>query len=530
MSSVSVAQSSARGTLTLLIGNLLSTLLSTVTIIIFARLLGPGNYGVYTLAFVVPSILQLFVGLGVNTAVTRHVAFSLSTGNRAEAASMTRTAMVFCLLFGLAMSVLNIVAAPYFDISIIHRPELVQYTPVSSIYVVAVALSQCATSALIGWGSMVQVSFFTVLQAALKLVTGAVLIIGGLGVLGAIDAHVASYLLQGVVAALAIYLLRTRPIHEHEKHFTNDLRVMVRYGLPVFTGNVVSGLASQYATVILAAVVTDAVIGYYQAALNVTVAITVISAALANALFRSFAELHGLKEDIALAFTYAVKYVSLILTPVVFFILAAAGPLVLLVYGHAYSQAVILLQLAGMSYLPVVAGLTVLPSFLNGVGRSRFTMLISIAGAGVLVVASIVLLLGLRLGAEGIMLALLVSNIATVVPGLILARKYFGAKIDGLPLLGVFVAGVLAWAVVTLLPVGGLSGFVNLGGVLVIDAAVFLALYITLVPLFSGVDDRDLVRLSIAVETMGPLRAILGLFIGIERRLLRWRGQWKVRA
>jgi stage V sporulation protein B len=71
LSSVSVAQASARGTLILFVGNLVSTSIATVAIIIFARLLGPNGYGVYTLAFVVPSILQLFVGLGIGTAVTR---------------------------------------------------------------------------------------------------------------------------------------------------------------------------------------------------------------------------------------------------------------------------------------------------------------------------------------------------------------------------------------------------------------------------------------------------------------------------
>ncbi len=152
MSSVSVAQASARGTLVLFIGNLVSTAVATIAIIIFARLLGPGGYGLYTLAFVVPSILQLFVGLGVSTAVTRYVAFALSTGDAARAASMTRTAVIFSLLFGLALSALDLALAPYFVVAFLHRPELVQYSQVTSVYVLAIAVTQCATSTLIGWG------------------------------------------------------------------------------------------------------------------------------------------------------------------------------------------------------------------------------------------------------------------------------------------------------------------------------------------------------------------------------------------
>ncbi len=516
MSSVSVAQASARGTLILFIGNLVSTLISTGTIIVFARLLGPSGYGVYTLAFVVPAILQLFVGFGVSTAVTRYVAFSLSTGDAERAASMTRTAMVFCLLFGLAMSVANLVAMPYFDVVVLHRPELVQYTQMASVYVAAVALSQVATSALIGWGSMIQVSAFAVLQASFKIALGVALILAGWGVLGAIDAHVASYLVQGLVAGLAIYLLRIRLSAKHANAFSKDVRAMVGYGLPVFGGGVVSGLAAQYSTVILASVVADTVIGYYQAAINVTVAITVISAALANVLFRSFAELHGLEEDISLAFAYAVRYVSFILTPVVFFIIASAGPLVGIFYGAAYSQAVELLRLVAVSYLPVAIGLTVLPSFLNGVGRSSMNMWVSFSGSAALVVASLVFVLGLRLGAEGLVFALLVSNMAIAVPGLILARVYLHTHVPVKPLAGLFGAGFVAWLAVVVLPLQALSSVETV----VVQGVVYVAAYLVLVPLFFGLETEDLVRLSIAVETLGPLRVIFALIIGLERRLL----------
>jgi O-antigen/teichoic acid export membrane protein len=519
LSSITVAQASAKGTLILFVGNLVSTGVVTIATIIIARLLGPGGYGIYTLAFVVPSILLLFVGFGVSTAVTRYVAYSLSTGDIARAASMTRTAVIFSLFFGLFLSAINLIAAPYFVVVFLHRPELVQYTQISSLFVVAVAVSQCSISALIGWGSMVQVGAFTVLQSFLKLALGAGLVVAGFGAFGAIVGHVGSYMIQAGIIALAIYLVRIRSSSGQPNHFFKDIRTMVGYGLPLFTGTIVLGLASQYATVILAAVVTNTVIGYYQAALNVIVPIGVISSAIANVLFRSFAELHGLEEDISLAFEYAVKYVSLFLTPIAFFILAAAGPLFELFYGPAYSPGILLLELVAISYLPVAIGLTVLPSFLNGIGKSRFTMLISITGAVSFVLASLVFVVSLNLGAEGIILALLISNLATVIPGLLLCVRYLEVRISLRPLLGIFLAGLVAWLVVDLLPLGGLLTIETL----VIDSLVYLVAYMILVPIFFGVDGDDLVRLSIAAETMGPLRKVFGAFLAFERMILQLR-------
>jgi len=520
LSSVSVAQASARGSVILFLGNLLSTVVATIAIIVFARLLGPEDYGAYTLAFLVPSILQLFVGLGVGTAVTRFVAYSLSTGETARAASMTRSAVIFYLLFGLALAAFNLVVYPYFVMAFLHRPELVQYSQVASLYILAVAISQCSISALIGWGSFLQVGAFTVLQSVLKLALGVGLIVAGFGVLGAIVGHMASYLIQGCVATVAIYLVRTGSSSQESNHFVEDIRTMVHYGLPLFTGGVILGLSAQYATLILAGVVTNTVIGYYQAAVNVTVPITVISGAVANVLFRSFAELQGLKEDISLAFAYAVRYVSLILTPIVFLILAAAGPLFDFFYGPAYSQGVLLLKLVAISYLPVAVGLTVLPSFLNGIGKSRFTMLISIAGAVALVLASLVLILSLDLGAEGILLALLVSNLSTVVPGLLLSKRYLGVRIAFKPLFGIFLAGLVSWLVVALLPIGGLLSI----EALLVDIPVYALAYTALVPMFFGLDDDDIIRLAIAVDTLGPLKSLFGVFLRFEKRMLGLRG------
>ncbi len=222
MSSTSVAQATSRGSFILFAGNFVSTGILTIATIVIARLLGPPGYGAYTLVFLAPSILTLFVGLGVGTAVTRYVAFSLSTGEREKAASMTRTAILFTLMFGLALSGLNFLAAPYFVSAFLHRPELIQYVWVSSIYVAAVTVAQTATSALIGWNSMTQVSLYAILQALLKLTVGAGLVLAGFGVYGAVVGHVASYIIQGAVACIAIYVLRIRVPIGAVSHFLEE--------------------------------------------------------------------------------------------------------------------------------------------------------------------------------------------------------------------------------------------------------------------------------------------------------------------
>jgi O-antigen/teichoic acid export membrane protein len=66
-----IAQKAAHGGLFLFVGNVLSTVILAVGIIIVARLLGPSDYGLYTLALVIPLLLVSLSDAGMSFALVR---------------------------------------------------------------------------------------------------------------------------------------------------------------------------------------------------------------------------------------------------------------------------------------------------------------------------------------------------------------------------------------------------------------------------------------------------------------------------
>lgn len=523
MSSIKVAQDSTKGTVILLVGNVLYTGIATIGTIIVARLLGPDGYGLYTLALVIPTAFYWLVGFGVYSACTRYVAFFISAGDLDRAKSITRSATAFLLLCGVGLSVANYVVGGYLVQTLMHRPQLVSYDQVLSLFILGQTMSQCAASVFIGWSSMKTQSVFNVLQAGFKLVVSVGLILAGFGVLGAVLGHTLSYLIQGAVAVLVLYFAHMRLGAQQQSRFREDVRLMIGYAFPIYLGSLTSGFAGQYVTVVLASIASNAVVGYYGAALNVTVAITVITAALANVMFRSFSALHGFAEDTSLAFRYSVKYASFILTPVVLLLIGAAGPFIQFFYWPSYEQSVDLLRLAALSWIPVSIGLTVVPAFFNGVGRSTMMMYITILSSAVLAAAGLLLGAVLGLGAGGIMLALLISNVALTVAGLAAARRYLGVRLSAGPLLGVVVAAAIALIAVYVLPNEELSSPVSL----VLDCLVYAGVYLTALPLVQGIDGDDVVRLSIAGDSLGPLRGIFLIILRYERYILTSIGRIK---
>ncbi len=547
-SGTEVAKQSVRATFILTTGNVVSTGILTVTVLIIARLLGPSNYGQYTLALVIPNFLQLLAGVGVNAAVTRYSAFHISKGELETARRMTKNAILFLLFFGLLLSALNYLGAGFFSSTILHRPELTPYLEIASIFVVGQALLQCVIAAFIGWNLTGYASASTISQSALKLLVSPTLVLLGFGVLGAVFAHVASYLIVGSFAGVAIFVLRLksnskshgpgndfiedriRQVKSQENivvaniqpaiegHlFFSDIKEMIRYGLPAFAGSVASLLSGQfYIVIILATITTNITIGHYQAALNVTQTIALISSAVALSLFPAFARLDGMNVDIRLAFTYSVKYVSLVLTPLVFFLLGTSSVLIGVFYGAAYSPAADYMNVLALSYLPLALGLTVMPPFFNGIGKTRLTMVMLLAGAATVIVLAPVLGVILGLGVDGLILSLIISNLLSSLIGVYFAKKYADARIDYRIGARIFVASYVCFGALFFLSMLGFGKYVSLP----IDILAFFGLYLTLVPVLRVVSKEDLNRLKISASGLGFISKVLNPILWYENFLI----------
>ncbi len=494
MSGLEVARQSVRGSLILFVGNFASTAILTAAVIVIARLLGPSAYGVYTLSLVIPGIFQLFLGLGVNAAVTRYAAYYVSLGKVDEAKRFTKNAIVFLLLFGIGLTLLSFASATWLSALLLQRSDLGQYAQVASLLILGQAIFQSSLSATVGWNGMVLAGFSSVLQSLLKLSISVALIILGFGVLGSVIGHVAAYIVTGALTVSALYLLRLRRT-DSDRHFVADVREMVRYGLPVFAGGVVSGLASSYLTIVLANIATNAVVGYYQAAANVTVPIGLVSSSIATALFPAFATLDGVKGDTALALKYSVKYVAFFVTPIVMFLISSSSLLFEVIYGQSYSPGVLYLNLLALASLPVVIGSTVLPVFFQGLGRTRLTMYAAIAGALALGLLSPLLGIGLGLGVEGLIYAILLANGVGALVALALASRNLRANIDFGSAAGTIGASIIALVAASITA----RIFPANLPTLLLNVILFLSIYLTAAPLLRAITTDDLKRLRVVL-------------------------------
>jgi O-antigen/teichoic acid export membrane protein len=273
--------------------------------------------------------------------------------------------------------------------------------------------------------------------------------------------------------------------------------------------------------VILAVIASNSFVGFYQSASNFVTAITLTSGAMTQALFPAFAHLEGIKGDLSRAFAYATKYMAFALTPIIFLLMGASIQIISVPLGPSYSVASGYLALLSFANISLLFGLGVLPSFFNGVGRPRFYMIFSVAGAGVQLALAPLLTIGLGLGVPGLIYSVLVSNMVAVAIGLYLASRYFQARMDLQAALSILVSSILAFLVILPLEMSRFNDLVTL----ILEVIIFAPVYLTAVPLLRGLGPEDLEILGSAFAGLGRFKSLVLPILAYERFIMRHSGR-----
>jgi len=517
LSQVDIAAQSARGSFVLLAGNLIQALTGLVFVIVVARLLGTNGYGQYTLALLIPLTIQTVVGSGVSSGITRYAAYHLSRGDVSMARRMTLNGIAFLISIGALLTIVAYAGAEYLDASILHRTDLSGVAEIASIAIFAQTLLQAATAGLLGWRSMGRISIANVVWGVLRLGVAVPLVLLGFSVAGAVLGYIVATLVSGALALFLLYVHLRRVEDGLPRMFLADAKSVLSYSAPLYLGSVVTTAASQYVLIILAVISSNSVVGLYQSASIMLIPVSITSTAIAQTLFPAFAHLEGTKADIGLAFKYAVSYTGFFVAPMIFFLAGAARPLFDVVYPATFSTGAPYLVLLSFASAPLILGFSILPSLFNGVGKTRLSMVFSLAYASLQVVLAPLFAIGLGLGVSGLIYSILLSSLGAVALGLRYSGIALNASIDWPRIGAITLASILSYAAVLLVGTVLLNSVVAL----LLDLVVFAAVYLTVVPVARGLDGTDLLRLEEVAAGSRPLRTLLNPLLAYERFVRR---------
>jgi len=405
-------QQSAKGSVILMIGQVSSTLITAIAIIIVARFLGSTTYGQVTIAMVPISIAGLFIDLGMNGALIKYLAQCRSEGRLSDANSFLKSGLMFNILASSILTVLVFISSEYLANHIFHQPEIKVLIQVSSLNLIAQSLLNTARSIFIGYERMKLVSLLAVIQSIMKSFLSPVLVYLGFGALGAVTGYTASILIAGIVGYLLVQFTYLKQGMDRVStiSFLEASKTLLSYGAPIFLSIIISGSIGQIYNFLMALHVTPSDVGNYQAATNFPVLITFFTMPVVTVLFSLFSKIpQSDNGQLEAVYRNAVKYLALITVPITSVIILLSDPIVQIVYGGAYDQTSSYLKFICIPFLLIGLGSQINGNLLNSQGKTRPSFIRSI----------LIFLVGLpmslylipRMGVTGLLISMITATI-----------------------------------------------------------------------------------------------------------------------
>jgi len=512
-----MAKVSVKGGFNLLWGLVASTVISSLGTIFTANLLGDTNYGLYTIALTAPNLISTFRDWGVTAAMIKYTAKYNAENKTANIRGIFAGGILFETFLGL------ILAAVAFLLSgllahLYSLPNIAPLIQIASFTILTAALLSTAQAAFIGMERMGLNSVALVVQSIIKTTVLPVLVIFGLGPLGAVIGFAAASLVAGLIALLlmwSLYKNLPKPTN-NTLEIKATVKTMFDYGLPLSIATIIATFQVQFYGFILPIFVTPDLIGNYGIANTFVVLIAFFATPVNTMLFPAFSKLDPQKdrETLKNVFRYSIKYASLLVVPATAIVMALAKPGVSMLFPQ-YSAAPLFLALLATSYLYVAFGNLSVGNLINGQGQTRFNLKLSLITFGIGFPLGIVLIS--RFGILGLIVTTLTAGIPSLIVALRWLKIQYGVTVDWGSSAKILLSGGTALAVTYALIIQlAFSNWIAL----VAGGLVFLFTFLTAIILTGAITRGDVDTMRETMTALGPLGRVANFVLNIIEKLM----------
>lgn len=516
-----VLEDSARGGLYLTLGNVVSGVISALSLMVIARILGSEQYGLYTISTVAPSLLILFVDPGINQAIVKFSANFRVKGDQKRLRTLLTHSLLVEACLGLVASLICFIFSDYLAIYVLNRPEIGGLIRLASALVIFQSSLLTMNSVFIGMDKAEYNTITTVIQAIIKAIAAPVLLVLGFSIIGAIIGYVLSFIfscLIGVFLIVRIYHGLNQG-KDSVDSFSSNMRMLIHYGLPLYVSVIIGGFILQYRNILLSIFTSNYEIGNFQAAMNFNTIINSISVPIATMLLPAFSKMEGKSETLKEFFKMSVKYTSLIILPITSLLMIYSGEAIRILYGDTYSLSSYFLVIFMVTYFLVGLGFNTLISFFNGIGQTKISFKINLLNSATMMFLAP--LATFLYGAAGLIVIIVLSSLVSTLYGQYVARKSFKIDIDKRMMAqtysAVIATALLVIVVKTIIPCPDIIS-------LMIGGFTYFAVYLLMLPVTGIITKTEIEEISKIINRIQLFKYVARPILHYEQIIFRLYG------
>lgn len=499
-------------------GLVVSTVVSSLSIIVIARMLGADLYGLYGIAFMVPNLIIIFRDWGINSAIVKFSAQYKAEERKSEIRNVIISGVLFELFFGLILTFVSITLSGYVANSIYNRPALAPLMQLASLSILTSGIISAATGVFTGFERMALNSVMIVCQAIIRTLATIGLIFVGLSTPGAVVGSLIGTIFAGIVGAIFIRLIYVdlRKASNNKLEIKKYLFDMLKYATPLSISLIITGFLTQFYAFLLPIYYPDNVaIANYTIAQNFVVLIGFFAVPITTVLFPAFSKLDVKKDKEALknVFCLSVKYSSLIVIPLVFLVICLSQPAITTLFGNTYTSASLFLSLLALTYLYVAFGSLSSGNLINSQGNTKLTLKLTVLTAIIGFPLGLVLIL--KLGVIGLIISILISNLPSIFLSLFLIKRYYGFSIEWVSSIKILLSSALS-AILTYFVISEINNPILS---LFFGLSIFLLCLLPSLILMKAISLTDIRTLQSMFEGLGRIGFFTNRLFGVLEKL-----------
>jgi len=507
---------SAQGSLILVIGQVISTVISALGMIYVSRVLGSTSFGVVNIAQIPIGFAYILMNLGTDQALIKYIAQYKYEGKTENLRLLVESGLLISLAVGLFYTALLYVFAGYLANNVFGQPELESLIKLLSLGVIGQSVITTAWAVILGYERMTLKSFNIIALSALKSVVGPVLVYLGYGPVGAVLGETAPLVFSSFLGLVFIYILWKNEDHgEATISHVEGIKMLLAYGFPLFLASLVTGPRSQINSYLLSIYVATDLIGNYSVATRFSALVGLVVTPLSQVILPLFSKLESNLEDLKFVYQASVKYTSLLVFPIVAAIMALSPQIIQILYDQDYAQAPLYMRLYLSLFFFIGLGSLSNQRLLNSKNLTRITF--NATFIQTLVTLPITFLLVQRYGVVGMLVSEIVGPRVGMIYGIWEIKRNFGFTFDLGSSLKLFVSAFSGFLVASFL-FSALS--LNLWVELVLGCVVTLLVYVAGIVLLRALTKADIHDIASLADAFGPLAGAFRTFLGLLGRFV----------
>jgi O-antigen/teichoic acid export membrane protein len=331
---MSVVRRIAKNISSLALAEVITRILSLILIIYIARLLGDIGFGKYSFAFAFTSMFLVLMDLGTNTLAIRDIARDRKLAGKYIGNILLLRCLLSVIAIGLIIGIINLMGYP-------SETKLAVY--IVGIYTIITSFSQLTRSVFRAFEKMEYEALLNIIERAIFVSLGLMVLFLGYGLIELVSV----FLIAGIVnLALSFFLtIKKFAMPEFEVDWT-FWKYLIREGLPFGLAFIFITIYIKIDLVMLSAMKGDAVVGWYNAAYQIPLAVGLVSAAFMESIFPTLSRLYGTsKESLIYAYEKSFKFLTIVVLPIAVSITLLSEKIIPILYGEGYVNSIIALQI-----------------------------------------------------------------------------------------------------------------------------------------------------------------------------------------